>query len=222
MQLLRDYRAFHTAFGGARPFDETNVVDAAYGPAGYIGAGQAFDKADRRLLAESFAHLEHALTLLQKEHMAAYLVLLSPYLSDPADPSLVEAWRERERKWERERERLRQTKAKTDAERAERQRRLAEHEKKKPRLAEWHDLAVDKLAGYLERVDLYVAWPARMSSQQETQIERRNDELYALYRKLREEKMGKTKAVETAAEMCGYSERRAWEIVRSRESARAS
>lgn len=48
-------------------------------------------------------------------------------------------------------------------------------------------------------------------------MEKRNDEFCALDGKLRDERMGKTKAVETAAEMCGYGSSRAWEIVKLRE-----
>jgi hypothetical protein len=40
LQLLRDYRAWHTPHGGAMPLDETGVADASYGPAGLIEAGQ--------------------------------------------------------------------------------------------------------------------------------------------------------------------------------------
>lgn len=74
-----------------------------------------------------------------------------------------------------------------------------------------------RLADYLAATDLYVVFPKRMTSREEGQVERRNDEFFALYLKLREEKMGKTKAVETAAEMCGYGATRAWEIIKLRE-----
>lgn len=84
---------------------------------------------------------------------------------------------------------------------------------------EWHDRAVEKLAWYLRATDLFVVWPKRMTSQEEKQIERRNDELHALYQRLREDGKSKTQAVKDAAAMTGYSERRAWEIVGVRDSA---
>ncbi len=46
LDLLKLYRTYHTAFGGAMPLDETHVVDAAYGPAGMIVAGAAFEERD--------------------------------------------------------------------------------------------------------------------------------------------------------------------------------
>src|SRR4028118_2158126 len=64
-QLLKDYRAWHSAYGGARALEDTGVKDASYGPAGYIWTGAAFDRGDRRLLAESYEALEHALTMLK-------------------------------------------------------------------------------------------------------------------------------------------------------------
>jgi hypothetical protein len=214
VQLLKDYRAWHSPFGGASPTDSTLNLETqgSYGPAGLIQAGQAFDREGRRLYAESYAALEHALTLLKGEHFESWLVLLAPYLGDPGDPSLVTRWREKHRAWEAERERLRK-KHKKDAY------RVAEWEKEnlEPQLIHRHDEAVGRLAGYLETTDLYVVFPKRMTSREETQVERRNDEFFTLYGKFREEKMGKTKAVETAAEMCGYGATRAWEIVRLRE-----
>jgi hypothetical protein len=48
-------------------------------------------------------------------------------------------------------------------------------------------------------------------------VEQMNYEFYSPYRTFCDEKMRKTKAVETAAEMCDYSSRRASEIVRIRE-----
>jgi hypothetical protein len=43
---LKDYRPFHSAFGGAMPLDETHVVDAAYGPTGVLLTGAGFRKED--------------------------------------------------------------------------------------------------------------------------------------------------------------------------------
>ena len=75
--------------------------------------------------------------------------------------------------------------------------------------AERHDRAVEALAGYLSKHDLFVLFPRRMTSQEEKNIERRNDEIYALYRRLREEGKRKTLADEDAAAMCGYGKTRA-------------
>lgn len=73
------------------------------------------------------------------------------------------------------------------------------------------------LAGYLKDHDLFVLFPKRMTSQEEKHIQRRNDEFYAQYRRLREEGKKETPAVEDAAVMCGYGTTRAWEIVGARE-----
>lgn len=113
------------------------------------------------------------------------------------------------RAWEAERK----SRRKADAQKA----REWEKQHPEPQLIERHDEAVGRLADYLAATDLYVVFPKRMTSREEGQVERRNDEFFALYLKLREEKMGKTKAVETAAEMCGYGATRAWEIIKLRE-----
>jgi hypothetical protein len=57
-------------------------------------------------------------------------------------------------------------------------------------------------------MDLHVVFPKSMLSREEGQVKKHNDEFYALYRKLREDRIGKTKAVETTAEMCGYGRSR--------------
>src|SRR4051794_23051365 len=92
-----------------------------------------------------------------------------------------------------------------------------EWRKKRPGLIEWHDCGVEKLAGYLEGKDVYVPWPSRMQTRKPSSVKEMIDEFYALYRKFRDEKTSKTKAVNTAAEMCEYSQSRAWEIVGLRE-----
>ena len=186
LQLLKDYRPWHSAFGGSMPLDETGVVDASYGPAGMVLAGAQFDDRDLKLLAQSYEDLENALTVLRADGhqgMTCYLMLLSPYLGDPGDPSIVSAWRE-----------------------------------KKPGAAEWHDLAVEKLAGYLCHKDLHVVWPKRMTSRQEKQVDRMNDELFGLYKNFRYgDGMSRNKAIEKAAEHCGYGRSRGYEIVEVRE-----
>jgi heptaprenylglyceryl phosphate synthase len=67
---------------------------------------------------------------------------------------------------------------------------------------ERHDAAIAKLAEYLQYVDLLV-FPKWMNSREEKWVQKRNDEFYPPYEMFRD-KMGKTKAVETVAEMCGY------------------
>lgn len=74
------------------------------------------------------------------------------------------------------------------------------------------------LAILLPGVDLYVVFPKRMTSREERQVERRNDEFFALYRRYRNvERMSRNKAIETAAEHCGYGRSRGYEIVELRE-----
>ncbi len=79
-----------------------------------------------------------------------------------------------------------------------------------------HDRAIETLCIFLEVHDLYVVWPKRMTSMEEKHIERRNDEFFALCRRYREE-MSRNRAIETAAEHCGYSRSRGYEIVELRE-----
>jgi hypothetical protein len=180
LQLLRDYRDWHSAYGAA---GEMNFESRGqYGPAGMIFKGMAFDAKHRHMLEDSFYLLEQALTLLKYEEMHLWLLLLSPYLGDPGDPSLVDVWR-----------------------------------KKKPRLAEHHDLAITKLAEYLQHQDLYVAWPDRMKSRRPATVKERNDEFYMAYQQERKEGETKRKAIQIAAEWCGYSEYRGYEIIRVRE-----
>lgn len=75
---------------------------AAYGPSALIEAGVYFPKKWRPALAVSFEKLQHALTLLQhdgSEGRMSYIVLLGPYLGDPADPSIVNRWRKNRKKY---------------------------------------------------------------------------------------------------------------------------
>ncbi len=238
VQLLRDYRSWWTPYGGAAPTDGTMNLEeqGSYGPAGLIQAGQAFEKKGRRLYAESYGALERALERLKAEHFESWLVLLAPYLGDPGDPALVTRWREKHRAWEAEREGIRKERRSWEERRDKirkkgtaRTQEWGEENPEPERVGEWekghpepqlihrHDEAVGRLAEYLATTDLYVVFPRRMTSREETEVQRRNDEFFALYQKFRDEKMGKTKAVETAAEMCGYGATRAWEIVGLRE-----
>ena len=190
LQLLRDYRARHTPHGGAMPLDGTGVADASYGPAGLIEAGQGSSKKHRTRLKKTCEDLDHALKLLKSADHDLWIALHRPYLSGTADPSIVAGWRRK-------------------AERGNRDAKGA---------VELHDLAVRVLAILLHGVDLYVVFPKRMTSREEKQVERRNDEFFALYRRYRDEdRMSYNKAIETAAEHCGYSRSRGYEIADLRE-----
>jgi hypothetical protein len=58
----------------------------------------------------------------------------------------------------------------------------------------------------------------RMTSCEEKQVERRNDEFFSLYLRYRdEERMSRNKAIETAAEHCGYGRSRGYDIADLRE-----
>ena len=156
-----------------------------YGPAGMIVEGMVFETKNWAWQKSTFEWLDHALTLLKREHFEAYLVLLSPYLGDPGDHTIVDGWR-----------------------------------KKRPGLAKWHDYAVKKLAKYLRHKNLCVPKVNRMTTRKPENVAERNDELYSLYLKIREEGEGKTRAVKDAAAMCDYGLTRAWEIVQLREGAK--
>lgn len=88
VQLLKDYRDWHSAFGGA---GEINLQALGqYGPAGIIFKGMAFDPKERHMIEESFDLLEKALTVLKHEHFEAWLLLHGPYIGDPGiRPSLI-------------------------------------------------------------------------------------------------------------------------------------
>lgn len=175
IQLLRDYRTYWSAHGGAMPIDDsTNVTEASYGPAGYIEAGMAFGsedgftKRDRYLLAKSYEYLEHALTLLKadgQDGMAGYLSLLKPYLSDPADPAVVERWR-----------------------------------KSGSQAVTHHDHAVKKLAGYLRVRELHPIYGKMMSVTEEARVERQNAEMYAIFQRLRVSGFTERAAISQVAE----------------------
>jgi hypothetical protein len=169
-----------------------------------IVSGQAFEKKHYKGLAESYKNLEYALKLLKIEDFGAWLGLLSPYLGDPADPAIVEDWREKsEDQWVRIRTGWKRTKRGYVSAR---------------RWTERHDRAIRGLAEYLKHKDLYVAWPSRMSSYQDrNHMEAMNAELYNVYRTARLEGVERGKAIKDAAAVTGYSVRRAQEIIKLRE-----
>jgi hypothetical protein len=186
LQLLKDYRSWHTAFGGSLTPEDSHMRSAAYGPAALIEQGAYWPKRWRAAARTTYEKLEHALTLLQHDGtlgMSCWLVLHSYYLGADADPSEVE--------------------------------RLG---KLRPNLIKWRDLAVKKTAEKLAGHDLFVIMPSRMTSNMAKQIEQRNDEAHQLYTQLRSEGHKKTDAVKTTAVLVGYSERRIWEIVKTRSS----
>ena len=173
IQLLRDFRAFHTPYGGAAAMGEgANMADAAYGPSGLILRGQDHELGSGGLaaLADSYYKLGHALRLLQGEDtrgMAAYLVLLHPYLGNPGDPSVVHIWhRDGDNRWG------------------------------------WHEYAIDRLYHYLRRHDLFVPQPSLMSEKEEKAVESQNAEILAVYERSRVAGMRKAEAIRVAAELC--------------------
>ncbi len=201
LQLLRDYRAFMTPFGSAMPADESHLRSARFGAAGYTESGAEFAKADRARLRHSYKALDAALRILKRDRFGEWLGLHGPYLMDGADPGLPGEWRRR-----------------LDALDAENKRRRAAGKAGRVALVttrrqlQRHDLALDTLADMLRRVDLHVVFPKRSNSRDAESVERRNDELYKCYRRLRSE-MTKTRAVREAARLCDYSEDRVWKIV---------
>ena len=97
LQLLRDYRSWHTAYGGSLPPEDSHIRSASYGSAAYIPTGAYFEQKDIPRLEVSFSKLRLALKMLYSSGYVgkrAYLVLLHPYLSDPADPGVVTRWRQ--------------------------------------------------------------------------------------------------------------------------------
>lgn len=195
LQLLREYRAFKTAFGGAMATEDSHLRSAEYASGGLVMEGAYYDRAEVVDLKRSFDDLEAALVRLGTADRQAYYALIPPYLSDPADPSMVDDWRKKTKQIVRGRL------------------FIVRHE----RAVANHDVAIELLAMDLSRTELYVKWPKRMTSQQADQIEKRNAELYETYQHLREEGRGKTRAVEEAATRCDYSRSRAFVIVGLRE-----
>ncbi len=180
--------------------DAANITDTAYGPAGHHEAGSSYPKKYRPGLATSYAYLEHALKLLKGYDFEAWMSLVTPYLGDPADPSVVADWREKARDI------------------YDPSGKLTRRGYLSARLfVERHDRAIEKLSCYLANVDLRVLWPARMTNREREQVKRRNDELYEWYAEYRSSGMSRGKAIEKAGKTCGYSRRRAYEIVDLRE-----
>jgi hypothetical protein len=170
-QLLKDWRPFWTAFGGAAALDSTLNMESTggYGPGGMIFAGVAYDKRDVEPLRQSLLALEVAMQLLKREPvvgkhsegdviagLSAWSALLEPYLGDPADPSIVADWR----------------------------RKAAMGYISARRFLERHDAAIKKLAEYLAPVPLYPVYPKLMSETEESEIENQYAEMYAVFRRI--------------------------------------
>lgn len=231
LQLLKDYRPWHTPHGGAMPLDETGVIDAAYGPAGLIQTGQAFPRKDRRLLRETYEDLDHALNILKVADHDLWIALHRPYLSDAADASVVAEWRRKAGPIDEAEHGLRELlyrtrgsgkkEAEKDAQVLAELRETARQGSRDAKGAvDLHDLAIRVLSLLLYNVDLHVVFPKRMTSGAEKAIENRNFEAFALYETFRyAEGMSKSSAVKKAAEHTGYTERRVWQIVGVREPA---
>lgn len=186
VDLLSAYRSFYSPFGGALAPEDSHVRSAEYGPAGLIFAGAEFDRVDRRRIAESFDALRLALVLLRSERAAiakhsngdpitgvsAWSAFIEPYLTDPADPSVVEDWR------------LKAKRGYTSAR----------------RFIERHDAGVAALAHYLKGVDLYVVPTKRMSQREETEVENENAAIHAVVKRLMRGGLRLRAAMEQAAE----------------------
>jgi hypothetical protein len=186
LQLLKDYRTFATAFGGARPLDETYVSQASYGPAGLILAGAEFKAGDIASLEESYFYLNIALHLLRREHFQEWGALIEPYLSDIADSSVVEDWRKKVGALDEENAKIRRE----NKERAKKGKRSSPKPEKVgfvfARLQlERHDKALDRLHEYLKNKDLHVVNPKLMSTQEQAAGDAANAQIYAYYQQVR-------------------------------------
>lgn len=193
LELLRGYRAFHTPFGGAMPLDETGVIDASYGPSGFVEEGQYHPNGERQRLKASYDLLKHAITLVKgtPEGFIAWVLLHEPYFGDPGDPSVVAHWREKS-----------PNKAEYHDMFVD---RLAEHLKHKDLFVAWpHRMTVREEKLVERRNDEVYA------------------EYRQIKREKRDEGLSEAKANKGAVEMAavrhGYSPRRVYEIVSIRET----
>lgn len=143
------------------------------------------------LLKKTYEHLDRALEQLRREHWPEWLLIRTAYLDPDTSPSKVAHWR-----------------------------KLAKDHLGARLQLEMLEDGIRTLARYLADVELHVIWPQRMTSREEKQVERRNDELYAVYLRHREEGTSRGKAIEKAATECGYSPGRASKIVKLRESSK--
>jgi hypothetical protein len=95
LQMCKDYRAFHSPFGGAIAPEDSHLRTASYGPAGFIEQGMEYPPSVRDSLRDSYEKFDHALKLAKRtpRGMFNYLLLYPVYFGDPADPSIATRWR---------------------------------------------------------------------------------------------------------------------------------
>lgn len=172
VQLLKEYRAWHTAFGGATSIDEVaNMAQASYGPAGYVEEGMYYfdyPKPYLSALAKSYEELEKAINKVKRGHnskgMFAWLLLRDVYFGDPADWRIAERWRT-----------------------------VGDYR------IQIHDVFVGWLVEELKHTELHPIWPEPYSEKQEKQIERQYAEIYATYQRIRTSGSTHTAAVDQTA-----------------------
>jgi hypothetical protein len=214
-QLLKDYRTYQTAFGGARPLDETYVSQASYGPAGLILAGAEFKAGDIAGLEESYFYLNIALHLLRREHFQEWGALIEPYLSDVADSSVVEDWRRKVGELDDHNAKIRSL----NKQRAKKGKPL-----KPEKVAliymrlqlQRHDRALTRLTRYLKNIDLHVVNPHLMSTQEKAAGDAANAQIYAYYQQVRVAGRTHRGAISAAAWKFGITEDRVERIIEFR------
>lgn len=151
LQLLRDYRTWHSGFGAAIAWEDSHIAQAAYGPGGMILVGaeyRDYSTAEVERLAKSYEYLEYAITIEKAtpEGFAAWVLLHGPYFGDPADPDMVRVWRE-----------------------------IGDYR------IEWHDRFWYRLAHHLRHRKLYPIEPRYLTESENTALENRDAEIYAAY-----------------------------------------
>jgi hypothetical protein len=159
-QLLREYRAYWSAFGGSTTMDEAQNMRGqakSYGPAGYIEKGRyylEYPKAYLDALHQSYEELEKAKRRVTRrpKGMYAFLLLQDVYFGDPADWRIAQRWDEA-----------------------------------KPRdyRSPIHQVFVGWLAQELRDVELHPIWPTPYSESEQATSARQNAEIYATYQRVR-------------------------------------
>lgn len=190
VQLLSDWLTWRAAFGGALAPEDSHVRSAQYGPAGIVFTGAEFDRSDRLLLLESFADLWGALARLMREDaevgkhsngdpisgVGAYNALREAYLDDPGNYSIVDDWRGRLAQLDQENERRARKKPPIPP-------RVALVSPR--RFLERHDAAIAYLAEDLKYTELHVVFARPMSETEETEMQGKNAEMFAVFQRLR-------------------------------------
>jgi hypothetical protein len=115
---------------------------------------------------------------------------LPPYLGDPADPSVV----------------------------AENRKRADQGLFSGRLFVDRYERAISLLAMFLEDQDLHVVFLKRMTSREEKQVDKMNDEFFGLYEAFRYgDGMSRNKAIEQAAKHTRYDRSRGYQIVDIKE-----